>query len=74
MTDHLERVVAWKNLPLKGKDYCSLWHTAEGWLLKGTVAGVLEDLRPNVSEYEVYCDENWLRQRVQVGWDRIATR
>jgi hypothetical protein len=33
---------------------------------KGSVAGVLEDLRPMLAKYEVYCDENWLMQRVQV--------
>jgi hypothetical protein len=30
---------------MNGTDYCALWHTAEGWLLKGTVVGVLGDLR-----------------------------
>jgi hypothetical protein len=58
MTDHLELVVAWKSLPLKGSDYCFLWHTGEGWLLKGTAAGVLEDLRPMLGKSEVYRDEN----------------
>jgi hypothetical protein len=43
MVDHLEPVVAWKNLPITGTDYCALWHTAEGWLLKGAVVGILED-------------------------------
>jgi uncharacterized protein len=55
----------WKNLLINGTDYCALWHTAEGWLLKGTVVGVLED-RPTLANYEVHCDENWRTQRVHV--------
>lgn len=70
MTDKLaadlKRVVVWKNLLLDGRDYCALWHTVEGWLLKGTVAGVLKDRRPILANYEIYCDENWLTHRVQV--------
>jgi hypothetical protein len=44
---------------------CSL-DTAEGWLLKGTVVGALENKRPMLASYEVLCDDNWLTQRVQV--------
>ncbi len=66
MADDLKRVVVWKNLLLDGRDYCSLWHTAEGWLLKGTVIGVLKDHRPMLASYEIYCDENWLTHRVHV--------
>src|ERR1700693_1700161 len=62
----VERVVAWKNLPINGTDYCALWHTAEGWLLKGAVVGVLACQHPMLANYEVHCDENWLTQRVQV--------
>jgi hypothetical protein len=36
MADDLKRVVVWKSLVINGTDYCALWHTAEGWLLKGT--------------------------------------
>jgi uncharacterized protein len=66
MTGDLKRVVVWKNLLLNGVDYCALWHTAEGWLLKGTVVGVLEDHRPVLASYEIHCDENWHTHRVQV--------
>jgi uncharacterized protein len=66
MGDDLERVVAWKSLLINGTDYCALWHTAEGWLLKGTVVGVLKDQRPMVADYEIHCDDNWLTRRVQV--------
>src|ERR1700686_5534077 len=66
MADDLKRVVAWKNLPMKGTDYCALWHTAEGWLLSGTVVGVLEDQRPMLANYQVHCYEDWLTQRVHV--------
>jgi hypothetical protein len=76
MADNLKRVVAWKNLLINGTDYCALWHTAEGWLLKGTVIGVLKDRRPMLANYEVHCDDNWLTHRVQVertiGNDRKA--
>lgn len=43
MADDLKRAVVWKNLLLNGMDYCALWHTTEGWLLKGSVVGILED-------------------------------
>jgi hypothetical protein len=66
MADDFKRAVVWKNLLLDGRDYCSLWHTAEGWLLKGTVVGVLKDQRPMLANYEIHCDENWLTHRVQV--------
>jgi uncharacterized protein len=66
VADDLKRAVVGKNLLLDGRDYCGLWHTAEGWLLKGTVVGVLKDQRPVLANYEVYCDENWLTHRVQV--------
>jgi uncharacterized protein len=66
MADDLKRVVVWKNLLIDGTDYCGLWHTAEGWLLKGTVVGVLKDQRPMLASYEIYCDENWLTHRVEI--------
>jgi hypothetical protein len=66
MADDLKRAVVWKSLLIDGTDYCGLWHTAEGWLLKGTVIGVLKDQRPMLASYEIHCDENWLTHRVQV--------
>jgi uncharacterized protein len=66
MADDLKRTVVWKNLSLDGRDYCALRHTAEGWLLKGTVVGVLKDQQPMMARYEISCDENWLTHRVQV--------
>jgi Putative glycolipid-binding len=66
MADELKRVVVWKNLLLNGTDYCGLWHTAEGWLVKGTVVGVLKDQRPMLANYQIHCDDNWLTHRVQV--------
>ena len=53
---------------MPGKTFTSKARTiapAEGWLLEGTVAGVLEDLRPMLAKYEVYCDENWLTRLTQ---------
>ena len=66
MADEPERIVVWKNLLLDGRDHCGLWHSAEGWLLKGTVIGVVKNQRPMLANYEIYCDENWLTHRVQV--------
>jgi uncharacterized protein len=66
MADDLKRAIVWRNLLLNGTDYCALWHTAEGWLLKGTVLGVLEDRRPMMATYEVHCDGQWHTHRVQV--------
>ena len=66
MADDPKRVVVWNNLLIDGRDYCGLWHTAEGRLLKGTVVGVLKDQRPLLASYEIHCDENWLTHRVQV--------
>ncbi len=66
MKDSLKRVVVWKNLLLNGTEHCALWHVVEGWLLKGTVVGVLEDRRPVLASYEVLCDEKWHTDRVQV--------
>jgi len=66
MADDFKRAVVWKNLLLNGTDYCGLWHTPDGWLLKGTVLGVLKDQRPMQVNYEIYGDENWLTHRVQV--------
>jgi hypothetical protein len=66
MADDLKRAVVWKSLLIDGRDYCGLWRTAEGWLLKGSVVGVLKDQRPMLASYEIQCDENWLTHRVQV--------
>jgi hypothetical protein len=66
MANDLKRVVAWKNLLISGTEYCVLSQSAEGWLLKGTVVGVLKDQRPLLANYEIYCDNNWLTHRVQV--------
>ena len=51
---------------MNGTDYCALWHTSEGWLLRGTAVGVLKDQRPMLANYEIHCDENWLTHRVHV--------
>lgn len=66
MSEELKRVVAWKNLVINGTDYCALWRTPEGWLLKGTVVGVLKGQRPMLANYEIYCDESWLTHRAEV--------
>jgi uncharacterized protein len=66
MADEWKRAVVWKNLLIPGTDYCSLWHTPEGWLLKGTVTGAINEQTPMLGNYAIHCDENWLTHRVQV--------
>lgn len=66
MADELKRVVVWRNMLIDGTDYCALWSTSEGWLLKGSVVGVLKNHGPMLASYEVHCDRNWLTHRVQV--------
>lgn len=66
MADEFKRAVVWKNLLLNGTDYCALWRTAEGWLLKGTMAGVIKDQRPILAAYEVHCDEHWFTHRLEL--------
>ncbi len=70
MADELKRTVVWKSLAIDGADYCSLWRTTEGWMLKGTVVGAVKDGRSNsqplLVSYEIHCDENWLTHRVQL--------
>jgi uncharacterized protein len=73
MADQLIRTVVWKSLLIDGADYCSLWRTTEGWMLKGTVVGGLKDKNPKAKneepmlvQYEIHCDENWLTHRVEV--------
>jgi hypothetical protein len=58
MADDLKRAVVWKSLLIVGTDDCGLWHTAEGWLLKGTVIGPLKDQRPMLASCEIHCDKN----------------
>jgi uncharacterized protein len=66
MADELKRAVVWKSLLINSTDYCSLWHTPEGWLLKGTVTGAIDEQKPMLATYEIHCDESWLTHRVEV--------
>jgi uncharacterized protein len=66
MSSRLIRTVVWKNLLLNGADHCALWDTGAGWLLRGTVIGVLQDRHPVLANYEIHCDRNWLTQRVHI--------
>ncbi len=61
MADDLKRVVAWKNLLINGTDYCALWHTAEGWLLKGTVV-------PRVSKERNRDEHRFPDRKDHFGW------
>jgi uncharacterized protein len=64
-TLELRRAVTWKSLLINGTEYCSLWHSIEGWLLKGTVVGALKD-QPMLANYEIYCDERWVTYRAEL--------
>ena len=66
MSDEFYRAVVWRSLLIKGTDNCSLWRTAEGWLLKGTSIGVLDDSRPLMANDAVHCDERWRTHRVDI--------
>jgi hypothetical protein len=50
------RAIVWKNLPINRTEYCALWCTDGGWLLKGNIVGVLEEQRPILASYEVFCE------------------
>jgi uncharacterized protein len=60
------RAIVWKNLAINGTEYCALCCTDGGWLLKGNIVGVLEEQRPILASYEVFCDDNWLTRHIQV--------
>jgi uncharacterized protein len=66
VADDLKQALVWKNLALDGRDYCGLWHVADGWMIKGNVVGVLKDQGPVQASYEIHADENWLTHRVHV--------
>ena len=60
------RAVVWKNVSINGTEYCALCCTNGGWLLKGNIVGVLEEQRPILASYEVFCDDNWLTHHVHM--------
>jgi hypothetical protein len=64
--DTLKRVVFWRNLLASGSEYCALWRTREGWVLRGTALAAFNDHLPLVVTYEVLCDEQWRTRRVVV--------
>jgi len=66
MTDSLQRVIVWRNLPAEGTDYCSLWRTAQGWLLNGTAIAAVSESGPVLAHYRVRCDSAWRTQSVGV--------
>src|SRR5437016_84175 len=60
------RTVVWRNLALQGSDYCSLWQTPQGWLLRGAAITILEDSRPMRADNEIHCDPHWQTSHVSV--------
>lgn len=67
MNGTLERIVMWRNLGIDGIDRCELRRTAEGYLLTGTVLGLVTDgLRPIKARYEIHCDEHWRTHRALI--------
>jgi hypothetical protein len=69
MAGDLKRVVVWKNLLLDGRDYCGLCHTTEGWLLKGSVIGVLKDRRPVLAATKSFAMRTGLPTERAIGND-----
>jgi uncharacterized protein len=66
MNDSLQRVVTWHNLIARGADYCALWRTRAGWLLKGTAIAVPKESAAMLTRYEVHCDDRWRTHFVEV--------
>lgn len=64
--DSLIRAVCWRNLINNGAEYCALWRTAEGWLLRGTAVAAPDQKTPLLAEYEIHCDRAWRTHRVRV--------
>ncbi|MGI9073901.1 MAG: putative glycolipid-binding domain-containing protein [Bryobacteraceae bacterium] len=62
----LQKAVVWRNLQANGSDYCELWRTAEGWVLKGTAIAVLGEAGPVLCTYDIQCDNHWQTQRAEV--------
>jgi hypothetical protein len=60
------RTVVWRGLAQQGIDYCSLWQTGKGWLLKGIAITLLEDGRAMRAEYKIDCDRAWRTRHVSV--------
>jgi hypothetical protein len=64
--DFLVRTVMWRNIVANGAEYCALWRTSEGWLLRGSAVAAPDQKAPLLVEYEVHCDPTWRTHRVQV--------
>ena len=64
--DFLVRTVMWRNIVANGAEYCALWRTSEGWLLRGSALAAPDQKTPLLVEYEVHCDPTWRTHRVQV--------
>jgi hypothetical protein len=66
MADDLKPVVVRRNLLLNGTNCCAR-RTVEGWLLKGTVIGVLKDQRPMLAHYEIYLRRKLVKADIVKG-------
>jgi hypothetical protein len=64
--DSLIRTVSWRNIVANGAEYCALWKTSEGWLLRGSAVAAPDQKTPLLVEYEIHCDLTWRTHRVQV--------
>ncbi|HZQ21677.1 MAG TPA: putative glycolipid-binding domain-containing protein [Terriglobales bacterium] len=65
--EELLRTVVWRNLFLNGTELCHLSRISDGWLLKGTVVGAVDEHHPLHADYAVYCDSQWRTRRVEVN-------
>ena len=62
----VEQVVCWRNLQFDGLEHCEVRRSAEGYLLTGTVVGVLQNKQPMKAVYDIHCDEQWRTHRVRI--------
>src|SRR4030095_3953185 len=65
-TFHLARAIVWRNLWLPGTEYAALWRSNDGWSMQGTVTCSLDDRRPMLVNYAVFCDPQWRTRRAEV--------
>lgn len=59
-------MIVWRNLMAEGADYCALWRTGEGWLMKGTAIAVDAVSSPILAHYDIHCHDDWRTYRVEV--------
>jgi len=78
-TKRFVRSVLWQALDRPGTEYSTIWKTAKGWLLDGTICRV-EKKQPALLSYRILCDKKWktnkveLKQTIGIVEDRLTLR